>query len=92
MRPRIAARLAESVTNRGPRQAFLPARVHAAEDGELLATPIRSAGSADIAALALSNALLIVPPGAGTVPPGRPLMVQPLLGFPDPGPGWSDPR
>ena len=91
-RPRVAARLANPITNRGPRRAFLPARVAAGAGGELRATPVRSAGSADIAALALSNALLIVPEEAGTVPAGEMLAVQPLPGFPDSSPGWSDPR
>lgn len=91
-RPRVPVRLAAPISNRGPRRAFLPARVWTGPGGELVAMPVRSAGSADIGAVALANALLVVPENAGTVPPGETLSCQPLGDPPDPGPGWHDPR
>lgn len=90
-RPLLHARLLAPVTQRGPRRAFLPARVGASEDRELVAQPIRSQGSGDIAAIALANALVVVPEDAGTIPAGQVVAVQPLSGFPDPG-EWHDPR
>lgn len=89
-RPRV--RLLAPVSNRGPRRAFLPARAGLAEDGALAARPIRSQGSGDIAAVALANALVVVPEDAGTVPAGESVEAQPLPGFPDAGTGWHDPR
>lgn len=90
--PRLRVRLLSPVSKRGPRRGFLPARVTAAEDGELLAHPVRSQGSADIAAVALANALLIVPEERGEVGAGETLLARPLSGFPDPAPRWQDPR
>ena len=91
-RPLLRARLLAPVTKRGPRRAFLPARVGVSEDRELVARPIRSQGSGDIAAIALANALVVVPEDAGTIPAGQVVAVQPLPGFPDPGSEWHDPR
>ncbi len=90
--PRPSVRLLAPVSQRGPRRAFLPARVGLAEDGALTARPIRSQGSGDIAAVALANALVIVPEDAGTIPAGDSVEAQPLPGFPDAGAGWHDPR
>ena len=90
--PRPSVRLLAPVSQRGPRRAFLPARVGLAEDGALTAQPIRSQGSGDIAAVALANALVIVPEHAGTIPAGDSVEAQPLPGFPDAGAGWHDPR
>lgn len=89
---RPSVRLLAPVSQRGPRRAFLPARVGVAEDGALTAQPIRSQGSGDIAAVALANALVVVPEDAGTIPAGESVEAQPLPGFPDAGPGWHDPR
>lgn len=90
--PRPSVRLLAPVSQRGPRRAFLPARVGLADDGALTAQPVRSQGSGDIAAVALANALVIVPEDAGTIPAGDRVEVQPLPGFPDAGAGWHDPR
>ncbi len=90
--PRPSVRLLAPVTQRGPRRAFLPARVGVSENGELTAQPIRSQGSGDIAAVALANALVIVPEDAGTIPAGESVAAEPLPGFPDAGPEWHDPR
>ena len=90
--PRLPARLAAPVTNAGPRRAFLPARVTCSGDGDPAAWPIRSQGSADIAALALANALLVVPENAGALEAGARVFVRPLSGFPDPRARWHDPR
>ncbi len=91
-RPLLRARLLAPVTKRGDRRAFLPARVGISRDGELVARPIRSQGSGDIAAIALANALVVVPEDAGAIPSGQVVAAQPLPGFPDPGAGWHDPR
>ena len=90
--PLVRARLLAPVTQRGPRRAFLPARVGVSEDGGLVARPIRSQGSGDIAAIALANALVVVPEDAGSIPAGQIVAVQPLPGFPDSGSEWHDPR
>lgn len=90
--PRPRVRLLAPVSNRGPRRAFLPARVGLAEDGSLAAQPIRSQGSGDIAAVALANALVVVPEDAEGIPAGASAEAQPLPGFPDAGAGWHDPR
>lgn len=90
--PHPLVRLLAPVTGRGPRRAFLPARVGVSPDGVLAARPIASMGSGDIAAMALANALVIVPEEAGTIPAGESVAAHPLPGFPDPGPEWHDPR
>lgn len=90
--PRPLVRLLAPVSNRGPRRAFLPARVGVSDDGTLTAQPIRSQGSGDIAAVALANALVIVPEDAEGIPAGASAEAQPLPGFPDAGAGWHDPR
>lgn len=91
-RPEVSVRLLEPVANPGPRRAFLPARVGADARGELRARPVRSQGSGDIAALALANALLVVPEEVDAVAAGAMLRARPLPGFPDAGTGWQDPR
>lgn len=90
--PQLSVRLLAPVTKRGPRRAFLPARVGVSAGGELTARPIRSQGSGDIAAVALANALVIVPEQAAGVAAGERAAALPLPGFPDPGPDWHDPR
>ena len=90
--PRPSVRLLAPVAQHGPRRAFLPARVGISGNGELTAQPIRSQGSGDIAAVALANALVIVPEDAGTIPAGERVAAHPLPGFPDAGPEWHDPR
>ncbi len=90
--PQPRVRLLAPVTQHGPRRAFLPARAAVSAEGALTAEPIRSQGSADIAAVALANALVVVPENSGTIPAGEEVRVLPLPGFPDPAPGWHDPR
>ena len=90
--PRPSVRLLAPVSKRGPRRAFLPARVGVSRGGILTAQPIRSQGSGDIAAIALANALVIVPEDVGTIPAGESVEAMPLPGFPDAGAGWHDPR
>ncbi len=89
-RPEVSVRLLAPVRNPGPRRAFLPARVGTDERGELRARAIRSQGSGDIAALALANALLVVPEEVDAVAAGATLRARPLPGFPDAGIGWRD--
>ena len=91
-RPRFRVRLLNPAVNRGPREAFLPGRVRTAAGGVLEAHVIRSVGSADMGAIGQANALLVIPERAGEAPRGARLPAIPLEGFPDPGPGWQDPR
>ena len=91
-RPRLLARLLAPVTGAGPRRAYLPARVEVTREGELNARPVRSRGSADIAAAGLANAFIEVPESAAAIAAGERVRVVPLSGFPDPQPGWHDPR
>ncbi len=91
-RPRVRARLAAPLTNRGGRRAFLPGRVASGPDGSLEARPVRSVGSADIGALGQANALLVAPENAGVIPAGEEILAMPLEGFPDAGSWWEDSR
>jgi len=58
-RPLLEVELLGLVRNRSGRQAHLPARVRY-EGGRLVADPLRSMGSADIAAHARANALVVM--------------------------------
>jgi molybdopterin biosynthesis enzyme len=58
-RPTVEVELAESVSNRSGRRNHLPARVRV-EGGRLLASPLRSVGSADVVAHARANALVVM--------------------------------
>jgi molybdopterin molybdotransferase len=58
-RPRVEVELLESVTNRSGRRNHLPARVRF-EGGRLVASPLRSVGSADVVAHARANALVVL--------------------------------
>jgi molybdopterin biosynthesis enzyme len=58
-RPSVEVELEESVSNRSGRRNHLPARVRV-EAGRLLASPLRSVGSADVIAHARANALLVL--------------------------------
>jgi molybdopterin molybdotransferase len=58
-RPAVEAFLLESVTNRSGRRNHLPARVRL-EGGRLVASPLRSVGSADVVAHARANALVVL--------------------------------
>jgi molybdenum cofactor synthesis domain-containing protein len=58
-RPRMEVELLGSVRNRSGRKSHVPARVRF-EGGRLVARPVRSMGSGDLAAHARANALVIV--------------------------------
>jgi molybdopterin molybdotransferase len=58
-RPRVEVELLDAVKNRSGRQAYAPARV-GFEGGRLVARPVASQGSADVAAHARANALVIL--------------------------------
>jgi len=58
-RPQVEVELLESVTNRSGRRNHLPARVRF-EGGRLVASPLRSVGSADVVAHARANALVVL--------------------------------
>jgi molybdopterin molybdotransferase len=58
-RPTVEVELLESVTNRSGRRNHLPARVRF-DGGRLVASPLRSVGSADVVAHARANALVVL--------------------------------
>lgn len=58
-RPTVEVELLESVTNRSGRRHYLPARVRF-EGSRLVASPLRSVGSADVVAHAHANALVVL--------------------------------
>jgi molybdopterin molybdotransferase len=58
-RPRVAVVLEAAVRNRSGRKSHLPARVRS-EGGRLVARPLRSMGSGDLAAHARANALVVI--------------------------------
>ncbi len=58
-RPRVEVELAAAVKNRSGRKSHVPARVRF-EGGRLLARPLRSMGSGDLAAHARANALVVI--------------------------------
>ena len=58
-RPRVEAELLDAVNNRSGRKSHLPARVRF-EGGRLVARPLRSMGSGDLAAHARANALVVI--------------------------------
>jgi molybdopterin molybdotransferase len=77
----LRARLLDSLTNRGPRRAYLPGWLRADDDGDLVAEPIPTKGSADIVAFSKSNALLIVPEDQDGLESGETVSVYPLDSF-----------
>jgi molybdenum cofactor synthesis domain-containing protein len=58
-RPRVEVELLGALKNRSGRRAHQPARVRF-EDGRLVARPVRSMGSGDLAAHARANALVVL--------------------------------
>ena len=58
-RPRVEAELLDAVNNRSGRKSHLPARLRF-EGGRLVARPLRSMGSGDLAAHARANALVVI--------------------------------
>ncbi len=77
----LRARLLDNLMNRGPRRAYLPGWLHAGGDGDLLAAPIPTKGSADIVAFSKANALLIVPEDRDRLPSGETVSAYPLDSF-----------
>ena len=61
-RPRVEVELATAVKNRSGRKSHAPARVRF-EGGRLVARPLRSMGSGDLAAHARANALVVIEAG-----------------------------
>jgi molybdopterin molybdotransferase len=80
-RQNLRARLLESLSSKGPRRAYLPGRLRADEEGDLVAAPISSKGSADVVAFAKANALLIVPEERDRIEAGERISVHPLDSF-----------
>jgi molybdenum cofactor synthesis domain-containing protein len=58
-RPRVTVELLAAVKNRSGRKSHVPARVRV-EGGRLVARPLRSMGSGDLAAHARANALVVI--------------------------------
>jgi molybdopterin molybdotransferase len=77
----LRARLASDLSNRGPRRAYLPGWLSAGAEGDLVATPIPTKGSADIVAFAKANALLIVPEERDRIERQEWVSVYPLDSF-----------
>jgi molybdopterin molybdotransferase len=69
-RPRVPVELLGAVGNRSGRKAHVPARVRF-EGGRLVARPVRSMGSGDLAAHARANALVVVEAGREEVAAGE---------------------
>jgi molybdopterin molybdotransferase len=61
------ALLARSVKGNTDRESYLPAQLTTNDDGELIAFPLKWAGSSDFVAFALTTALAIVPAGTRTL-------------------------
>jgi molybdopterin molybdotransferase len=61
-RPRVEVELLGVVKNRSGRRSHVPARVRF-EEGRLVARPVRSQGSGDLAAHARANALVVIDAG-----------------------------
>jgi len=77
----LQARLLASLSNRGPRRAYFPGWLRAGDEGELVAEPIPTKGSADIVAFSKANALLIVAEGQDRLESGERVSVYPLDSF-----------
>ncbi len=77
----LRARLLGGLSNRGPRRAYLPGWLRVGDEGDLVAEPIPTKGSADIVAFSKANALLIVPEDQDSLDRGMPVSVYPLDSF-----------
>ncbi len=78
VRPKLAATLEASLTNRSGRRNYLPVIVSASEGG-LRATPVRTQGSGDTLAHAMANALAILEPDQTSLAAGDRVLLYPLL-------------
>jgi len=92
MRENLQARLLGGLSSRGPRRAYLPGWLRAGEEGELVATPIPSKGSADVVAFSKANALLIVPAERDSLEAGETVSVHPLDSFLHKEDRWLAPK
>jgi len=79
-RPRVAVELLAAVKNRSGRTSHLPARVRL-EGGRLVARPLRSMGSGDLAAHARANALVVIEAGRPQAAAGETAEALPLGRF-----------
>jgi molybdopterin molybdotransferase len=76
-RPRVRARLTESLVSPAGRRQFVRVRL-TVEDGDYVAAPVGGAGSHLIAAMAHANALAVVPEEITELPAGTPVPVMVL--------------
>lgn len=65
--PKLSARVTKDVTQKPGRRFFKPARLRFGADGAIV-KPVETKGSADLAAFAAANALIIVPPETSHIP------------------------
>jgi molybdenum cofactor synthesis domain-containing protein len=77
-RPRVAVELLGAIRNRSGRKSHVPARVRF-EGGRLVARPVRSMGSGDLAAHARANAFVVVEADREEAAAGE-IAEAPLLG------------
>jgi molybdopterin molybdotransferase len=63
MRPRLKARLAESLPANGPRAHYMRAELASREDGALVVKPFRDQDSSLVSVFARADALVVRPPG-----------------------------
>lgn len=78
--PLVEARLAEPVSRRSGRRAYLPA-VLSQRDGETMARLVPSMGSADMVALSRADALAIIPEDRDRLDAGATVRALPLSGL-----------
>jgi len=79
-RPRLEVELAAAVKNRSGRRSHVPARVRF-EAGRLVARPLRSMGSGDLAAHARANALVVIEKDREHAAAGETAEAMPLGNF-----------
>jgi molybdopterin molybdotransferase len=77
-RPRLRARLSAPITKKNDRLEFLRGALHCDDSGHWQVAPNPADGSHRLRAAAESNALIVVPEGAGEWPAGALLEVLPL--------------
>lgn len=76
----MAASLGGDVAAGGRRRRYVPCRTACADDGRLVATPVRFAGSGDVFGFAAADGLVIVPEDAPARRAGDACRVVPLAG------------
>ena len=79
-RPRVYARLSAAIAKTHERLEFLRGVLHCDQTGQMLVAMNPADGSHRLRAVAESNALIVVPEGAGQWPAGAVLEVLPLSG------------